>query len=172
MRFRFPHASSRRLLAGLLAAALLGACGGDSDGGTTAAALKVPIAAADGSSATLADLGGTPLVVNLWATWCSPCVKEMPALDEVASEVSGVRIIGVNVGDDPAAAASFAADLGVSYPQYTDVDGGLMSEFAIANLPATAFIDADGTVLDVHSGAYTADEPRAAIADHFPDLGG
>ena len=171
MRFRFPHASSRRLLAGMLAVGLLGACGGDS-GGTTAAALTVPIAAADGSSATLTEFSGTPLVVNLWATWCSPCVKEMPAVDEVASETTSVRIIGVNVGDDPAAAAAFAADLGVSYPQYTDVDGGLMSEFAVANLPATAFIDADGTVLDVHSGAFTADELRSAIADHFPDLGG
>ena len=171
MRFRFPHASSRRLLAGMLAVGLLGACGGDS-GGTTAAALTVPIAAADGSSATLTEFSGTPLVVNLWATWCSPCVKEMPALDEVASETTSVRIIGVNVGDDPAAAAAFAADLGVAYPQYRDVDGGLMSEFAVANLPATAFIDADGTVLDVHSGAFTADELRSAIADHFPDLGG
>lgn len=71
MRFRFPHASSRRLLAGMLAVGLLGACGGDS-GGTTAAALTVPIAAADGSSATLTEFSGTPLVVNLWATWCSP----------------------------------------------------------------------------------------------------
>ena len=147
----------------------MGACSDDAPSSAGNPALDAPIAAADGSATSLGELVGQPLVVNLWATWCGPCVREMPAFDEVAGELDTVEIIGVNVGDDPADAAAFAADLGVSYPQYTDADGALTLEFEAANLPATAFIAADGTVLDVHMGALTADELRSAIAEHFPE---
>jgi len=163
-----------RLLAVLLAAALLVACGGSNsdDPSPRTAALDLTFSAADGGSARLGDFAGTPVVVNLWATWCSPCVKEMPAFDEVAAELQGrVAIIGVSVADEPTAAAAFAADLGVTYPIYADPDGGLQTAFSVASLPATVFIGADGTVLDVHSGAYTADELRAAINASFPDQG-
>lgn len=151
-----------------LSAAVMGAC---SDKGESAGSpvLTAPIKAADGSSTTLGALTGRPLVVNLWATWCGPCVREMPAFDEVAAELDSVDIIGVNVGDDAADAAEFAAELGISYPQYTDPDGGLTTEFEAANLPATAFIATDGTVLDVHMGALTADELRDAVTTHFPE---
>ena len=63
-----------------------------------------------------------------------------------------------------------AADLGVSYPQFTDPDGGLSTALAVTGLPATAFFDADGKLVDVHQGAYTADELRAAIEQHLPAL--
>lgn len=169
-----PRFGLRRLA--LVGALLVGVgCGdngtskGDADeGGPT----RVGIAASDGSSVRLADFTGTPLVVNMWATWCAPCVKEMPAFDEVAAESSGeVHIIGVNVGDTAEDAAAFAADLGVSYPQYTDPDGILSTEFGVTQLPATAFVDADGTVIELHQGSYTADELRSAIDDHLPTRG-
>ena len=105
----------------------------------------------------------------MWATNCAPCVKEMPAFDQVASELSGgVQIIGVNVFDTPANAAAFAADLGVTYPQFTDPDGALSSALSVTGLPATGFFDADGNLLDVHQGAFTADELRSTIAEFFP----
>lgn len=171
---RLPRFGLRRLA--LLGALLVGAgCGGNSsstgdagEGGPT----RVGITASDGSSVQLADFAGAPLVVNMWATWCAPCVKEMPAFDEVAAERgSAVHIIGVNVGDTAEDAAAFAADLGVSYPQYTDPDGILSTEFGVTQLPATAFVDADGTVIEVHQGSYTADELRSSIDDYFPTRG-
>jgi thiol-disulfide isomerase/thioredoxin len=128
----------------------------------------VKFTAADGSGTTLASMTGTPVVVNMWATWCTPCVKEMPAFDDVASSIDGVRVIGVNVGDTAEAASKFAADLGVSYEQFTDPDGNLSTALSVSGLPATAFVDADGTVIEVHQGAYTAPELRDAIAQHFP----
>lgn len=150
---------------------LLGACGGADSGGDALA--DVPFTATDGAAASLSTFRGTPIVVNLWATWCAPCVKEMPAFDEVATEQaaqpSGVRIIGVNVGDSTQAATEFATELGISYPQYTDPDGELSTALHVTGYPATAFVDADGKLLDVHQGAFTADELRAAIARNFPD---
>lgn len=145
------------------------ACGGgNATSGDDVA--EVAFTASDGSSHTLAEMEGTPVVLNMWATWCKPCVKEMPAFDEVAAGTDAVRIIGVNVADEPADAEAFARDLGVGYEQFTDPSGELSDAFEVTGLPATAFIDADGKVVEVHAGAYTADELREAIAEHFPDV--
>lgn len=149
----------------------LAACGGSSTPSNANAAATVQFSAADGSSTSLEQLKGTPLVVNMWATWCKPCVKEMPAFDEVASAASGVRIMGVNVADSPEDAAAFATTLGVHYEQFTDSAGALSDAFGVSGLPATAFIDADGKVVEVHSGALTADELRTLIAKNFPHEG-
>lgn len=156
---------ARLAVAVLAATLLLAACGGSSAAGDDVS--DVGITAADGSAASLGDMRGEPVVVNMWATWCKPCVKEMPAFDEVASSTDGVRIIGVNVGDSAEDAAAFAADLGVGYEQFTDPDGALSSAFGVSGLPATAFIDEDGKVISVHQGAYTADELRDEIATTF-----
>lgn len=157
---------------GLLAAAGLtfAACGGEAGSADGGSAATATFTAADGTDLTLADMRGTPVVVNMWATWCKPCVKEMPAFDEVAGTTDGVRIIGVNVADDAEDAAAFAAGLGVSYEQFTDPTGSLSDAFGVTGLPATAFIDADGKVVDVHEGALTAAELRDRIATGFPDL--
>lgn len=124
---------------------------------------------ASGAVVTIDDITDGPLVANLWATWCPPCIAEMPAFDEVADDpdVAGVTIVGVNVGDSADAATAFADELGVTYPQFTDPDGLLSTTLAVSALPATAFFDDDGTLVRVHSGAFTADELRAAIRDAF-----
>jgi peroxiredoxin len=88
----------------------------------------------------------------------------MPAFDRVAAGSTQVRIIGVNVGDTAAAATAFATKLGVRYPQYTDPDGKLSAAFSVSGLPATAFVDASGKVLEVHQGAMTEQELRDKLA--------
>jgi len=141
-------------------------CGG---GDAAPGAAQVTVTSADGSAVRIADIADGPLVVNLWATWCPPCVEEMPAFDEVATDlpVDGVTIVGVNVGDEADAATAFAAERGVTYRQYTDPDGLLSAALSVSALPATAFFAADGTLVSVHSGAFTADELRDAIRDAF-----
>ncbi len=152
---------------GLFAAA----CGGSSTSSGFGSAAAVQFSAADGSSTSLEQMKGTPLVVNMWATWCKPCVKEMPAFDEVATGSTDVRIMGVNVADSADDAAKFATELGVTYEQFTDPTGELSDSFGVSGLPATAFIDASGKVVEVHSGALTADELRGLISKNFPQEG-
>jgi thiol-disulfide isomerase/thioredoxin len=169
VRRRHALATLPRLGLLLVAAAFASACGGSATSGSDSTR-DVTFTAADGSSHTLGEMEGTPVVLNMWATWCKPCVKEMPAFDEVAAGTDAVRIIGVNVADEAADAEAFATELGVTYEQFTDPSGELSDAFAVTGLPATAFIDADGKVVEVHAGAFTADELRDAIAEHFPDV--
>lgn len=158
----------RRRLAVLVGAALLASCGGSADAGP----VTVEFTAADGSQTSLADFGGTPVVVNLWATWCAPCLAEMPVFDAAADALAGrVAVIGVNVGDDRAEVDAFADGLGVGYPMFTDPDGLLSAALGVTQLPTTAFVAADGTLLEVHRGAYAARELDDAISRAFPEVG-
>jgi cytochrome c biogenesis protein CcmG/thiol:disulfide interchange protein DsbE len=125
----------------------------------------VPVAPS-GAARSAADITG-PAVVNLWATWCGPCRKELPAFQAVAEQLQGsVDIIGVNQGDDAEAAAAYLEEIGVTFPQYLDADGDLTAELRITGLPATVFIAADGTI-DVHSGAVDEAELLDLVDEQF-----
>jgi thiol-disulfide isomerase/thioredoxin len=155
---------SHRPTLAVLAALLLitGGCAASDD--SVVAPIDIELGAADGGATTLADQGDGLLVVNLWATWCGPCVAEMPVFDAVADERSAeATVVGVNVGDTAAEATAFAANLGVDYAMFTDPDGRLQTALGVNSLPATVFIAPSGEVLDVHQGAYTHDELDAAI---------
>lgn len=116
----------------------------------------------------LARFAGEPLVVNFWATWCAPCVKEMPAFAEVAADLEGeVTFLGVNVQDAAADAEPFAADLGVSYPLATDADASFYREVRAYGMPTTLFVRADGTVVYRHTGALESEQLRALLAERL-----
>jgi cytochrome c biogenesis protein CcmG/thiol:disulfide interchange protein DsbE len=152
------------VLALALTPAVLTSCGGD-DGGPAATAFE----RFDGGTGRLEDYEGTPLVLNFWASWCPPCVRELPALQEVAAELEGeVAFLGMNVTDDRAEAEALAAEAGVTYDLGVDEEGALFTALAGLNMPTTLFIDAAGDVVDTHEGAFDADELRTAIAEAFP----
>ncbi len=127
----------------------------------------------DGEAFVLADLVGTPTVVNFFASWCAPCLAEMPDFEEVhqASDDS-VRFVGVNTREtDVAAARRVVETTGVTYPILLGDDGGEGSLYrhvtALGVMPTTAFVDADGTVVDVHAGVLTASDLQARIEELF-----
>jgi len=99
-----------------------------------------------------------PAVVNLWASWCGPCRKEMPMLAEAASRNPDIRCVGINTQDRPEAAADFLARTGVTYPQLVDVDGVVLADTRVPGLPVTLALDADGTVLDRVIGEASSEE--------------
>jgi thiol-disulfide isomerase/thioredoxin len=143
------------------------ACGGSSSDGDTMPALALPLLATDGADETveLGDLEG-PAVVNLWATWCAPCRRELPDFQAVADRTAGeVNFLGVNIGDEATDAAAFLSELGITFPQALDVDGELTAALGTASLPVTIVLDEDGAISTRHVGPMDQTDLEDAIAE-------
>jgi peroxiredoxin len=108
-------------------------------------------------------------LVNFWATWCGPCVQEMPELSALANEEAGQRfnVIGLGI-DSPSAMSEFAAKHNIKYPLYVGGMGGTELSRAFGNtnggLPFTVLIGADGQVRKTYLGKLKFDELKAVLA--------
>lgn len=126
-----------------------------------AAAFETP----DGKPTTLAAFAGQPFLVNLWATWCAPCVAELPTLDALAA--SGARVVAVSQDMDAAKPAPFLRAKGAAHlVPYRDPKLALSVAYA-ANLPTSIFYDAGGRELWRVSGGrdWRGAEARALLAE-------
>ena len=126
-----------------------------------------------GEERRLSDWRGTVRVVNFWATWCPPCVHEIPMLIAVQESfrAHGVQVVGVAV-DEPAGAFAMAEELGMNYPTMADPRRTLDLLHAYGNraavLPFTAFVDRQGAIRDRHAGELTLEQTRTAIRALLP----
>jgi len=138
--------SARAALA--LAAALLLLCGCSSEAVQSTKPARLPEVKLDplAKSEQRLDLGRLrgPAVVNLWATWCTPCRKELPYYASFARKHAGdVDVIGINFQETrPEAATQLARETGVTYPLYADPDGLLRA----VGLPKLILVDADRSI--------------------------
>jgi thiol-disulfide isomerase/thioredoxin len=124
-----------------------------------------------GETVSLAKFKGKPVLVNLWATWCAPCIKEMPSLDAAAAMANGkVHVLAVSQDMQREKVAPFfaARKLGHLAP-YADPDLGLSIAYK-ANLPTTIMLDAEGRELWRVSGAmdWAGTDAQALIAEASP----
>lgn len=160
---------------GLLAATLvLSACGSASNDSSNTASTnasddRLPdveiVSLADSSTSSLAEADG-PTVVNLWATWCGPCRREIPEFEQVYRERGDdVTFVGINIGEGADDAAAFIAEVGATYPQYLDPDGYVATELKATTMPMTVVTDARGVIVSRHLGEMSASELEAAIDD-------
>lgn len=121
-----------------------------------------------GEPQALARFKGKPLLVNFWATWCAPCVREMPELSHLADTEAGKRfnVIGIGI-DSPTNMSEFAAKHKIAYPLYVGGMGGTELSRALGNpsggLPYTVLIGADGQVIKTYLGELKFDELRADL---------
>lgn len=99
-----------------------------------------------GGSFGPAEYRGHVTVVNVWATWCSPCRREQPELQAVWERVrrEGIVMVGINYNDDAAAARDWVRTFDVRYPSVSDPDGAAAVDFGFPGLPATYVADATG----------------------------
>ena len=113
-------------------------------------------------SASLADYAGRPLVLNFFASYCVPCVREMPALQAVADELGDrVAVVGMNLADEEDAARALIEQTGVTYDLGRDPEGAIAEALGVVNLPTTVFATADHEVVEVHTGALSEAELRS-----------
>jgi thiol-disulfide isomerase/thioredoxin len=123
----------------------------------------------DGGTFILSDelAGGRPVLLNLWASWCTPCREEMPALDAASKRHPGVSFIGVAVEDDPIAAEEFANEVAVSYRLAIDEADTVSNAYPSPGLPTTFLITPDGRIARVLYGGLTEEKIDQAIGEVF-----
>ena len=124
-----------------------------------------------GGHVRLTDLR-VPIIINLWASWCPPCRKELPAFQRYANRTAGrVQVLGVVTKDDRDAAKSLAADLAVTLPALYDREQLLLKELVAQRLstmalPVTVFVGANGEV-NVYNNVALDDEKLSELAVRY-----
>ena len=112
----------------------------------------------DGTSITLSELQGKPVIINFWATWCGPCVKEMPAFERLKDDFGDkIGIIAVNCGDDAETVKDFVEENGYTFPVVLDEEYSISMLYPTNSIPYTVVLDAEGKVTHISTGALDAD---------------
>lgn len=117
----------------------------------------------DGEKASLASLKG-PVLLNLWATWCGPCRREMPDLQRLADRCEGLEVVGVSVDEATADVAKVVARTGVRYRIWRDPEDRVSRIFGARALPASYLIDAKGDVVFERAGVIEANDAEVSKA--------
>ena len=90
---------------------------------------------------------GSPMVINLWASWCAPCRQELPEFQRFADRTAGrVRVVGVDTNDGQTAARALVGDLRLGFPMLFDSDARLLAAVGRTALPVTLFVDGTGRI--------------------------
>ena len=117
--------------------------------------------------AGLGEVTGKVIWVDFWASWCAPCRRSFPWMNEMLEQYGddGLQIIGVNVDKDRALAEEFLAETPASFDLRYDPAGAMAEQFGVQAMPSSFLLDANGNVLAKHFGFRIADseEYEAAI---------
>ncbi|HLW02014.1 MAG TPA: TlpA disulfide reductase family protein [Ktedonobacterales bacterium] len=108
-----------------------------------------PWESASGQTIRLSSLKGKPVILNFWASWCTPCNAETPLLQTTWQQyrADGVAFIGIDYQDQQQEAQQFLQKYHVTYPTGPDASGSISVDFGVSNVPATVFIDRSGVVV-------------------------
>ena len=125
-----------------------------------------PLTDLDGQPGSLAAFKGRPLLVNFWATWCPPCRREIPLLKRIQAEHDTLTVVGIAV-EDPAPVQELAQDMQFNYPiligEQNAVDLAVALGIEFIGLPYTVLIDANGRVLQIHTGELKESDVDPAL---------
>lgn len=114
-----------------------------------------------GEMVTLSDFAGTPVLLTFWATWCPPCIQEMPLLQEITDQFAGeLVVLAINSGDMMEEIRSFAETNNYSMTYLADLDQEVTIQYQVTGFPTSYFIDAEGMIQGTYIGRM--DETIAA----------
>jgi peroxiredoxin len=131
--------------------------------GTVAPPLRLP--ALGGGTVDLARYRGRPVLVNFWATWCAPCVREFPLLRRTLDQHrgDGLVVLGVLVNDSPDKASAFVREHGGTWPVGIDRGGRTAAALQLVGLPESVFVRRDGTLSSRVLGELTPTKVQAQL---------
>jgi cytochrome c biogenesis protein CcmG/thiol:disulfide interchange protein DsbE len=122
-----------------------------------------------GETLQLANLRGQPVVLNFWATWCGPCIREMPALQSAAKRFEGqVAFVGVDQGEAPEVVEAYIDDLGITFQVPLDTDMAVGNRYNVQGMPTTYFVDANGVIRHMWMGEMNSVILAEGIAKIWP----
>lgn len=111
-----------------------------------------------GETFTLSENKGKVVLINLWATWCGPCVGEMPAFEKLYNEYGDdLKIVGVNCVEDKDTVDAFVKDNGYTFPIAYDENGVINGRYPTQGIPYTLVIGKDGVIKNIYLGADSED---------------
>jgi thiol-disulfide isomerase/thioredoxin len=164
------YKSTQIILALFLFAGIFGVSCSGSDKDTSAGALGTgldigmlapdfQLSYLDGTDTSLFEHKGKPVLLNFWATWCGPCVREMPILQEIYETRGddGLVILAVNSGENRVTVAQFLQANGYTLPVLLDSRQAVTARYNIRGIPATYFIDSNGIIRHVQVGAFSSE---------------
>lgn len=121
----------------------------------------------DGSAATLSGLRGAPVLLHFWATWCPPCVRELPLIVDVAStRADDITVLAVSVGENRTTVSTYLTKKGPAFSSFAsgyDDDASVSALYRISAVPTTLFIDSRGVITKIHVGAYSESALKADV---------
>lgn len=128
----------------------------------------VSLSTLDGAAVALPELArGSPAVINLWATWCPPCIREMPVLVAAQQRDKGIRFLFANQGESAATVADFLRTRGLKLDNVLlDTESATARAIGSAGMPTTLFFDAQGQLVDAHLGAVS----EASLAEKLAKI--
>ncbi len=120
----------------------------------------------DGNLVKLSDFRGSVVLVNFWATWCTPCKKELPEFQKLYAEKKdeGLVVLAINWQESRATARAFFDGRGLTMPLLLD-SGGVYDQYKLRGLPASFFVDRQGRIATLHFGELSEAKARERLAD-------
>lgn len=137
---------------------------------TARPAARFTLESMDGETLNLADLQGKVVLVDFWASWCTPCRQEAPVLRQVYQEYADqpVEFVGVNIWDRREDAFQYIDTYNIPYPNGIDESGSIAIDYGVRGIPEKFFIDSTGVVRRKYVGPMHAETLRAALDELLP----
>jgi thiol-disulfide isomerase/thioredoxin len=115
----------------------------------------------EGASARLSEHRGSVVLINLWASWCGPCISEMPDIGQLKQENPELVVLAVNVSDDPNDARNYIDEADHDFTWILDESGEISSLYPTDGIPYTVIVDKNGTVSSIFLGS-----PRDPLSEY------
>lgn len=119
----------------------------------------------------LSDLKGKSVLINFWGTWCEPCKREMPAIEDAYNHYKekGFEVILVNIRESDVVVDSFLNSNNINLPTFLDKQGAVMDAYGVGQMPSSFFIDDKGIVKIIYEGEMSREQIDTWITEVLPN---